>query len=329
MLRVGGRLEVIDDHIFFPLAKISTSDEGAAPVPPTPRLDASVPSTPLNDFSNDSGGVSFIDLRDSRDTPNGNPRPATMISDHYSSGVPAPLDDLSHPWLQQVEACQGLEAAFEDLINIRFGIDMHPSKFLLDLMRAIFKHSRKIGTLHVTLAPADNNLQTTPNGKVDNSASSSLGSGLQCPGVVLWPSTFIPMSANEVKIHAFRNLRILLAMKDRIIEFAQDELDGETDAIEEALWEYERFVVALAVCRMLANRKKIKLRNRFMPERFALPQDLVLPGAHPNVPTNALPNAPQRRDQKISTTSDAANRRGSVFSSMSYDTWDAAKEYQT
>lgn len=67
----------------------------------------------------------------------------------------------------------------------------------------------------------------------------------QSPGLILWPSTFIPMEPLELEMHACKNMHLLLGCKAALSEFIQEIKgpDGEShisrDEFNELTWEYE------------------------------------------------------------------------------------------
>jgi len=67
----------------------------------------------------------------------------------------------------------------------------------------------------------------------------------QAPGLVLWPSTFIPMDQSVLEIHASKHLRMLLSCKNFLLEHAIEATDDEEideGSVLEALWDYEGFL---------------------------------------------------------------------------------------
>jgi len=297
VLMVGGRLELIDDMIFFPYGKSShmMEDADTALSPPlksvAPRLDITIPSSTFTTFSiydgdatNPGLGVpveptnsdAFYELygveeeADMDDT-------ATINGDHVKSssdvssrrrttprtpGAVAGTPNLSSRAWNRVHATSlDLESLFEHMLVHKFGIHKDPSDFILGLMKDAFGHAREMKTMHITLAPMD--LATDgddgPRGRTRGSDSSeSLGiarplrststsrresMGLfQTRGLLLWPSTFIPMEQAELEVHTSKHLRMLLSCKNYLLEHAieatdDDEIDEES--VLEALWEYE------------------------------------------------------------------------------------------
>ncbi|PPQ82302.1 hypothetical protein CVT25_008428 [Psilocybe cyanescens] len=133
---------------------------------------------------------------------------------------------------------------------------------------ALFEHIllRKFGTMHITLAPpevgdgGESSGQARQSGIFNNNGSDGFASrrfGMshtsprresmalaKSPGLVLWPSTFIPMDQSEIEIHTSKHLR-LLSCKNCLIEHAVEATDDEEideASVLEALWEYEGFL---------------------------------------------------------------------------------------
>jgi hypothetical protein len=84
-------------------------------------------------------------------------------------------------------------------------------------------------------------------------ASPSPSSPLQSPGILVWPSTFIPLTPVEVEMHANKYVHTLLGCKPALAEFIaqfKDE-DGtrfvDDDEFHEVMWKYEWYVFFFAV----------------------------------------------------------------------------------
>jgi len=273
VLMVGGRLELIDDLIFFPYGKASTSLDvldsafNAQARSIAPRLDITIPSANFTTFSiYDSGtnnpglGVLMgnedaedcyelygVEEEDADDTATLNGR----------GGVQAPADPSNYPrsrnpridarsWTRACATSGDLEALFEHMLLHKFGINKNPSEFILEMMKEVFGHAREIKTMHITLAPPEagfSSVHASATGRQLGGSSRRESMGLsQAPGLVLWPSTFIPMEQSEIEIHASKHLRMLLSCKSFLLEHAieateDDEIDEES--VLEALWEYE------------------------------------------------------------------------------------------
>ncbi|EAU89999.2 hypothetical protein CC1G_05915 [Coprinopsis cinerea okayama7 len=221
-------------------------------------------------------------------------------------------------WHRHAATCRDLEALFEHMLTHKFGIHMSPEEFVLDLMQDVFGHAREVRTMHLSLAPPDIGLDDDiPRGRPSDlnrshdrygsfgrhlpspssgrSAYSGRGASTplsRSPGLILSPSTFIPMTHSELEIHASKHLRMLLSCKKFLVEHALEATEDEEideDSVLEALWEYEGF-----------------LRARF----------------------NHPPECHGRDKSPTPSTSDAASTRESIMS-VSTDAQDAMWEYQT
>ncbi|KAF8899220.1 hypothetical protein BD779DRAFT_68171 [Infundibulicybe gibba] len=69
----------------------------------------------------------------------------------------------------------------------------------------------------------------------------------QPQGLILWPSTFIPLSSSELEMHACKHVHALLGCKPALAEYVQSHTDEEgtrlvsDDEFEESIWQYECF----------------------------------------------------------------------------------------
>lgn len=270
VLVVGGRLELIDDLIFFPYGKVSTSLDIPDPAfnaqvrSVAPRLDITIPSSTFSTFSIYDGKTNnpglgneepegFYDLygveeEDADDTATLNGRDdvqARAESSHNLRALRRGTSSINpRSWTRACAISGDLEALFEHMLLHKFGINKNPSEFVLGLMKKVFGHAREIKTMHLTLAPPEAGYSTisTDGGQFDRSSRRESMGLSQAPGLVLWPSTFIPMEKSEIEIHASKHLRMLLSCKSFMMEHAveatdDDEIDEES--VLEALWEYE------------------------------------------------------------------------------------------
>jgi hypothetical protein len=139
-------------------------------------------------------------------------------------------------WDRSASISEGLEALFEHMLLDDFDIHKDPSEFILTLMERVFGRAREVETMNLVLAPP------TPTAKSENSPQQGLS---HCPGLILWPSTFIPMDHTEVEIHASKHLRTLLSCKNFLTQHATEVTEDDRvdeEFISEALWEYESFL---------------------------------------------------------------------------------------
>ncbi len=232
VLTVGGRLEMIDDHIFFPY--------GRAPQAPHPY--GTIPEEGEDDPS-DSATLS-AGRRSTRHGPT--PSASTTV---------VPVDLEADQWIDQAGAARELESLFEHMHNMKFGIHLCPTQFIVDMMEQVLGHANEIRTMHLTLAPPNPGFEAT--GKEGHSASpTDEGTHplLNAPGLILWPSTFIPMTGPEIELHALKHPRVLLSLKTSLVEYAleiADEDQVDEAAVKESLWEYEGYVSNISLCVIL------------------------------------------------------------------------------
>ena len=76
-------------------------------------------------------------------------------------------------------------------------------------------------------------------------ASPSPSSPLQSPGILVWPSTFIPLTPVELEMHANKYVHTLLGCKPALAEFVAQFTDEDgtkfvdDDEFHEVMWKYE------------------------------------------------------------------------------------------
>ncbi|KAF9529650.1 hypothetical protein CPB83DRAFT_261596 [Crepidotus variabilis] len=271
VLMAGGRLELIDDLILFPYAKkftISDDSTSANRAELPPRLDISVPSARFTTFNvynhevinpglglpisekdpsdiyklygvkeeeaGEEEGTAIGHVKPSRPLP----RPPVPARTQPPDPVPPEISVTS--WDRAHSSALDMEAVFDHMLANKFGIQRDVNDFLLEMMIQVFGHARLLKTMHLALPPSEPRKTPTKPSRKTSSRPSSHG-----PGVVLWPSTFIPMEQTEVDIHASKNLRLLLATRKHLVEHAleatnDDEIDEKT--VLDAILEYESFL---------------------------------------------------------------------------------------
>ncbi|KAK7031602.1 hypothetical protein R3P38DRAFT_2522078 [Favolaschia claudopus] len=312
VLAVGGRLEFIDDHIFFPYGKPPVLTPRSQMSSPVPTLDTMIPSTVFSRMSlNDVVNPSVRDDTDSQiyDLYGVEEEDEASDTDTVASAQADP-----EGWHEQAASARELEALFEHMMNVKYGIHLRPSDFVGDMLMRVFGGVKEMSSLHLTLAPPE---QGDGAGGIPNQRPASIGSrprtgrferaqvaataGVNpddalghCPGLILWPSTFIPMPLPELEAHVTRHMRVLLSCKGSLIDYAAeiaDQGEGETqsEAAMETLWEYQNF-----------------LRERFNPP-------------------------PEDHSRAMSDASSSVGDASSIFSvsSVGTEALDAMREYQT
>lgn len=269
VLMVGGRLELIDDLVFFPYGKtFSLSEESLSSTSTElpPRLDVGTASnrfTTYNvcdrDFRNPGLGedAETVDHSDVHNLYGVEEEPeddddATLFghtdrmsgdafigskSPHLHATDVRTSNKRSAAWERSRTTAVDLEAVFDHMLVNKFGIAKDPHTFLTEMMQNLFGHAKLLKTLHITIPPSKSRRSSKRSSKESTSHPG--------PGLILWPSTFIPMEQAEVDLHASKNLRLLLATKNFLVEHAleatnDDEIDEGT--VLDALTEYERSV---------------------------------------------------------------------------------------
>lgn len=272
----GGRLELIDDTIVFPYGKFPTAIDTPQVVSAPPKLDITIPSASFSTFSiydeqttnpglgtvDDDDVEGLYDLYnveeddgevDDTATLNGRepePTPALVtprVPDRRKGRVPT---ISSRAWNRAHATSGDLEALFEHMLANKFGIQKDLNEFILDLMKEVFGHAREVKTMNLTLAPPEpsdvNTILMNPRnttGRPTHPLRREFMGLSRSPGLVLWPSTFLPMNQPEIEIHASKHMRILLSCKNFLVEHALEATEDEEideDSVLEALWEYER-----------------------------------------------------------------------------------------
>ena len=265
VLVAGGRMEFIDDQIFFPYGKVSSlmdiDDTNPIVESVAPKLDSVLAPTVTTysiygDVFANPGLGSTVGHRSSDDDDDdtddadadGSDHDGGVVVVHGHKGKVKAKTSTAQPrvkpsimlspeaWDRSLTISEDLEALFEHMLSDTFDVQKDPSDFILSLMKKVFGQAREVKTMNLVLAPPDSTAKSRY----------SLQQGLShCPGLILWPSTFIPMDHTEVEIHASKHLRTLLSCKNLLaqhaIEVAEDERVDE-EFVSEALWEYEKFV---------------------------------------------------------------------------------------
>lgn len=277
----GGRLELIDDTIVFPYGKFSTAIDSPQVVSAPPKLDITIPSASFSTFSiydeqttnpglgdppssdDDDDVEGLYDLYNVEED-DGEVDDTATLNGREPERVVTPVAPRAHgrrrkerrptissrAWDRAHATSGDLEALFEHMLSNKFGIRKDLNEFILDLMKEVFGHAREVKTMNLTLAPPEpsdvNTVLMSPRnttGRPPHPLRREFMGLSQSPGLVLWPSTFLPMDRPEIEIHASKHMRILLSCKNFLVEHALEATEDEEideDSVLEALWEYER-----------------------------------------------------------------------------------------
>ena len=186
VLTVNGRLELIDDQIFFPYS--------IAPKKPSPSWSRDMSDAFDDNYFNTSQGSGS----DAGSTPNANSEPSNSCEDQtfdsstlrpiascqpsmptrspcQSSGDALDTESRYISWRNQATLSRELESIFEIMLKQRYRIFPRPSDFILNRMESVFGKdtARKIKSYHVKLAPIDPADAGSGQGKVDGEETKS------------------------------------------------------------------------------------------------------------------------------------------------------------
>lgn len=258
ILMVGGRLEMIDDHIFFAYGSLPAPSQALAGSDPLISSGQSHVGS-IGTFGNRRGQTGGADDQSETGTLSGHSlrraytfparpsngrsgRQSSMSNESSSVSMIHSIDhvETDDPWHEQVSSSREIEALFENMLNVKFGIHLCPSQFVLEMMEGMFGFAREIETMHLTLAPPE----------VDVGRHEPMNQLKNAPGLVLWPSTLIPLPQAEVETHALRHNKTLLACRSQLVDYAVelsfseeggagDEVAQQRDGVMEALYGYE------------------------------------------------------------------------------------------
>lgn len=194
VLTIDGRLELIDDQIFFPYgqppATPPASSSASASFMPTEthresswfdddehtladdstgdghsmETDYTFISDPdLSSSSHDKQKLNFVSLHGDTALPHPSSPDLPMPQSPDDPDTPRDMTSAtdvstttrSSPWSAEAEACKDMETVFQNMLNHKFGIHTRPSDFILDMMRHVFGNGRKLKSFHLKLAPRD------------------------------------------------------------------------------------------------------------------------------------------------------------------------------
>ncbi|KAF9225348.1 hypothetical protein BS17DRAFT_700627 [Gyrodon lividus] len=304
VLAQGGRLELIDDYLYFPYTKSSPPSYFHA----VPRLRPSSTTFDVDDDDDEEEAEKHEADEDESD------EDFVSTKSRFSSFVemdgPQPVYDPVSEWNQNVSNSKSLEQLFEDMLLHKFSIHPRPSKFIDKALDNIFGryNQSKLHEFNLYLAPplgedSDEssigssessgstslkkagmdfakwmttvewdhnkdkdkkqrtkgdrssgesiaNLSTIPK-TISVKAAGRLGIApapprpshpTQSPGLILWPSTFIPIAPSELEMHACKHLHSLVGCKAALTEFVEEQnLPLDEGIMDDLIWDYESF----------------------------------------------------------------------------------------
>ena len=160
-------------------------------------------------------------------------------------------DTIIFPPLPPITPPLNFEYLFEQMLSNTYGISLHPETFISQMMKDMFGYGELVQVMHLSLAHRD-----PPAEEDQDEIAASETERNPTTGLLLLPSTFLPMEAEELEIHTTRHIRTLLSCKHKLVEHAIEtttEEDVNDELVQEALYEYERCVclVLLGICGLL------------------------------------------------------------------------------
>lgn len=222
VLAVGGRLELIDDDVFFPY-----SDTTLLPAqlwsytlhPPSRSHSPQSRRTTTSSYVSSSlSGFDSVSETESN----------TLYTDSFittadTETISSPRKPPDARTMALRTASEEVEALFGYMVNHKLGLNLRLHAFLFDALQRIFGGlAREVDTMRLGVE----------------------GSPSTASGLVLWPSTCIPMRPADIEPHAMRHCRTVLMCKELMTEYAlevsnEEDIDDET--ISEALWDYAEY----------------------------------------------------------------------------------------
>ncbi|KAJ7597320.1 hypothetical protein C8J56DRAFT_882809 [Mycena floridula] len=186
------------------------------------------------------------------------------------------------PWSERQLESDQLETVFQQMIDERFKVHPRPSTFLHDVVQGIFgednsskasfhiklpergieKNKKSIWTkkkskeLNIMELGVPESLNAKSAAKLGISytalaAAAAASAKPQSPpqinypipsGLILHPSTFIPMSSIEVEMHVCKHMHSLLGTKPALRDYVRSEFEMDDASFEERIWNYETFL---------------------------------------------------------------------------------------
>ena len=187
VLTVNGKIELIDDQIFFPY--------GIAPKQPSSSWSRDMANTLDDAYYSDKQGPES----DAESTLNTNSEPSNSLcedrivdsstlcpiasyqppvgSTHQSLGPGVNAGSGHISWHTQAAASRELESIFEIMLKQRYKIFPRPSDFILNRMQCVFGKNAagKTRSYHIKLAPLDSADSGSGQGKADKEETKSNG----------------------------------------------------------------------------------------------------------------------------------------------------------
>ena len=146
-------------------------------------------------------------------------------------------DTIIFPPQAPITSPLDIEFLFEQMLSETYGISLRPETFMSQMMKEIFGYGELMADMHLFLAHCD-----PPTGEDRDEAAASETGINSTTGLLLLPSTYLPMEAGELEMHTTRHMRTLLSCKHKLVEHAIKTKHMNDELVQEALYEYERCV---------------------------------------------------------------------------------------
>ncbi|KAF9531876.1 hypothetical protein CPB83DRAFT_891220 [Crepidotus variabilis] len=109
------------------------------------------------------------------------------------------------------------------------------------------KAAGRLGISYSALAAATATAKSISTRRSSSGSNSAPSGPVQHPGILVWPSTYLPMGAAELEMHACKYMHTLLGCRPAMSEFVGKHVDQDgrrwvgDDEFKEEIWEYECF----------------------------------------------------------------------------------------
>lgn len=166
-----GRLELIDDQVFFPYGSPPTHGQSGdnlyAPVDFDLEVDGFDEADEISDSDEWADANStFMSDRDSVHSSSNDAQvisPAATLTQNNPNETPLPTPTVQPEeselsiWASRAASSRHLETIFERMLGEKYGMHPRPSEFILDLLEDIFGTGRtkKMNSYHLKIAPFD------------------------------------------------------------------------------------------------------------------------------------------------------------------------------
>ena len=172
VLTPSGRLELIDDQIFFPYGSPPTKGQSRDSLDAPVDFDLEVGGFDEADDTSDNdewadANSTFMSDRESVHSSSNDAQAispaATLTQNNLAESLPVPTPTVQpeeselSTWAFRAASSRHLETIFERMLGEKYGMHPRPSEFILDLLEDIFGAgcTKKMNSYHLKIAPFD------------------------------------------------------------------------------------------------------------------------------------------------------------------------------